>query len=305
MWYAADNSERLLAAPSFGHDLSAIPHPKFNWSKYKEQRDGYVKMLNGAYERNWAKDGVEYHDGWARLKDKHTVEVTRHDGSKYELVGDNIFIAVGGRPIIPFDNDIPGASLGINSDGFFDIEEQPKSVAVIGSGYIAVEFTGIFNTLGSEAHIFVRGDKVLRKFDQDIQTGLTDWMEHTGVKIHKNSNVVKVEEEANGQKTLYTKEGEKVTVDVVVWAVGRKANTDDLGAEKAGVKLQENGDINVDKYQKTNVDNIFALGDVTGQMLLTPVAIAAGRRLANRLYGPAKYKNQTLEYTNIPTVVFS
>lgn len=306
MWYAADTAERMRASAGYGFGETAALQPQFNWNAFKPTRDAYVRRLNGIYESNFAKEGVEYHVGWARIRGKNTVEVTRHDGSKYELKTKNIFVAVGGRPVIPSDDKIPGASLGINSDGFFELEQQPKSVAVVGAGYIAVELAGIFHTLGSETHLLIRGEKVLRKFDPDLQNTLTDWMEHTGVNIHKTTDVVRVEgEKKGGPVTIHTKTGQTIKADLLLWAIGREANTDDLGLESAGVKTKENGDIVVDEYQTTSVPNIFALGDVSGEMLLTPVAIAAGRRLANRLYGPEKFKNQKLDYNNIATVVFS
>lgn len=177
---------------------------------------------------------------------------------------------------------------------------------MVGAGYIAVELAGIFHTLGSETHLLIRGEKVLRKFDSDVQDTLTSWMEHTGVKVHTKTDVVKVEgEKKGGPVTIHTKSGDVIKADLLLWAIGRRANTEDLGLENAGVKTKKNGDIIVDEYQATNVPNIFALGDVSGEMLLTPVAIAAGRRLANRLYGPEKFKNQKLDYSNIATVVFS
>lgn len=305
MWYAADAAERMRATPGYGYG-SAATQPQFNWGSFKPSRDAYVRKLNGIYESNFNKEGVEYHVGWGRVKSKNVVEVTKEDGSKYELKTKNIFLTVGGKPTIPTEEQIPGADLGINSDGFFALETQPKSVAVVGAGYIAVELAGIFHTLGSETHLLIRGEKVLRKFDTDLQDTLTSWMEHTGVNVHTKTDVVKVEgEKKGGPVTIHTKSGDTIKVDLLLWAIGRRANTEDLGLENAGVKTKKNGDIIVDEYQATNVPNIFALGDVSGEMLLTPVAIAAGRRLANRLYGPEKFKNQKLDYSNIATVVFS
>lgn len=306
MWYAADTAERIRASQGYAFNLKKQEEAKFDWHTFKPRRDAYVQRLNGIYENNFTKEGVEYHIGWARIKDTNTVEVARDNGEKYELKTKNIFLAVGGRPVIPSDNEVPGASFGINSDGFFELEQQPKSVAVVGAGYIAVELAGIFHTLGTETHLLIRGDKVLRKFDQDLQNTLTDWMEHTGVNIHKHTDVVKVEgEKKGGPVTIYTKSGDVIRVDLLLWAIGRKANTDDVGLNNVGVKTKENGDISVDEYQASSVPNIFALGDASGEMLLTPVAVAAGRRLANRLFGPAKFRNQKLDYNNIPTVVFS
>ncbi|KAG9038987.1 Glutathione reductase [Tulasnella sp. JGI-2019a] len=306
MWYAADAAERLRAAPFYGYPTSVSGEPKFDWAAFKVKRDAYIRRLNRIYDKNITGDGVEYHVGFGRIKDANTVEVTKDDGSTYTMAADNIVIATGGRPIDPTEEEVPGASLGINSDGFFDLEEQPKRVAVVGAGYIAVELAGIFNTLGSETHIFIRGEKVLRTFDQGIQDTLTLWMEHTGLKVHKNSNISKVERATGGTLTVHTKQGEKVEVDVLLWAIGRHANTEDIGLHNVPeVKTDKHGNIIVDEYQATPVKSIFALGDVAGKALLTPVAIAAGRRLSNRLFGPEKFKNDKLSYEDIPTVVFS
>jgi len=189
---------------------------------------------------------------------------------------------------------------------FFDLTEQPKRVAVVGAGYIAVELAGIFNALGTETHLIIRYDKVLRTFDPALQEVLTPWMEKSGVKIHKHSNVVKVEGEKGKTLTVHTDGGEKLEVDVLLWAIGRHSNTAEFGLEEIGVGVNSKGDIVVDEYQATSVPNVYAIGDAQGKWLLTPVAIAAGRRLANRLFGPQdKFKDDKLSYEDIPTVVFS
>ncbi|KIJ44180.1 hypothetical protein M422DRAFT_207803 [Sphaerobolus stellatus SS14] len=303
MWHAADVAEKIRASEAYG--FPGQPEPKFDWSSFKPRRDAYIKRLNGIYDRNLEKDGVEYHDGWARFKSADTLEVTRKDGSKYEMSSDNICIAVGGRPSVPSPNEIPGADLGINSDGFFDLTEQPKRVAVVGAGYIAVELAGIFHTLGTETHLLIRNENVLRTFDPVIQESLTNWMAHTGVNIHKKTHVKKVEGQKGGPLTVHLTDGSTLEVDTLLWAIGRQAETDDIGIENVGVKLDKKGDVIVDEYQNTNIKGITAIGDVQGKALLTPVAIAAGRRLSNRLFGPAQFRNDKLDYTNIPTVVFS
>ncbi|KAG5350913.1 hypothetical protein C0989_008811 [Termitomyces sp. Mn162] len=304
MWHAADLQDKL-AHHALGYKFKGLAAPKFDWAAFKPQRDAYIKKLNDIYANNFDKEGVEYHHGRGRLTSANTVEVTRPDGQKYTLHADHITVTVGGTPTVPSDDQIPGASLGIDSDGFFELEEQPRRVAVVGAGYIAVELAGIFHTLGSETHLIIRGETVLRTFDQTLQETLTPWMEKTGVKIHKQSNVMKVEGEKGKPLTVFTDKGEKIEVDTVLWAIGRHALTKDLGLEEVGVKMNEKGDIVVDEYQNTSVKGIYAIGDVQGKALLTPVAIAAGRRLSNRLFGPEKYKSDKLDYENIPTVVFS
>ncbi|KIK99736.1 hypothetical protein PAXRUDRAFT_30317 [Paxillus rubicundulus Ve08.2h10] len=304
MWHAADLADRLRHAAQ-GYHFEGVPEPKFNWATFKPQRDAYIRRLNKIYENNLGKEQVEYHPGHARLTSPTSVEVTRPNGQKYTLNTEHITIATGGRPTVPSEDDVPGASLGIDSDGFFDLEEQPKRVAVVGAGYIAVEFAGVFNALGSETHLFIRHDKVLRTFDPMLQDTLTQWMEHSGIKIHKKSGVQRVEGEKGKPLTIYNTNGETTEVDCLVWAIGRHANTENLGLEELGVKLDKKGDVVVDEFQNSDVKNIYAIGDVQGKALLTPVAIAAGRRLSNRLFGPEKFGDDKLSYENIATVIFS
>ncbi|PPR00052.1 hypothetical protein CVT24_009008 [Panaeolus cyanescens] len=305
MWHAADLQDKI-SHHSTGYKFGDLSKVKFDWKSFKPQRDAYIRRLNGIYANNFDREGVEYHQGFGRLVSPNEVEVTLPEGKgKYTLKADKICVAVGGRPVIPSDEEIPGASLGIDSDGFFDLEEQPKRVAVIGAGYIAVELAGIFNALGTETHLLIRGDTVLRTFDPTIQETLTPWMAKTGVNIHTKTQVTRIDGERGQGLTVHTNKGEKIQVDVVLWAIGRRANTDGLGLEQVGVQLDSKGDIIVDEYQNSNVPGILSIGDVTGKWLLTPVAIAAGRRLANRLFGPDKFKEDKLSYEDIPTVVFS
>jgi len=304
MWHAADIADKIRH--SSGYKFKDVQQPpQFDWASFKPQRDAYIHKLRGIYATNWEKEGIDLHRGHGRLLSPSEIEITRPDGSKYTINTDHICVAVGGYPVIPSENEIPGANLGITSDGFFDLEEQPKRVAVVGAGYIAVELAGIFNTLGSETHLIIRGETVLRTFDPSLQQVLTPWMEHTGVNIHKGSKVVKVEGAKGSPLTVHTDKGETVEVDTVLWAIGRDSSTQNLGLEELGVKLNQRRDIVVDEYQNSNVKGVTSIGDVTGRWLLTPVAIAAGRRLSNRLFGPALFKDDKLSYDDIPTVVFS
>ncbi|OBZ75334.1 Glutathione reductase [Grifola frondosa] len=195
--------------------------------------------------------------------------------------------------------------LGIDSDQFFDLEEQPRRVAVVGAGYIAVELAGVFHALGSEVHMLTRGETVLRTFDPALGETLTSWMKHTGINFQHGAKVVRIEGTKGQALTIHLANGSKLEVDQLLWAIGRHANTEKLGLEELGVKLDEKGNVLANEYQETGVKGITALGDVCGRSLLTPVAIAAGRRLSNRLFGPEKYKNEKLSYEDIPTVVFS
>ncbi|KAI0045095.1 glutathione-disulfide reductase [Auriscalpium vulgare] len=305
MWHAADIADKIRhAAEGYHFDLPA-GGPKFTWKTFKPQRDAYIKWLNGIYDKNINNEGVTYHDGHAKLTSASSIQITRGDGTDYTINADHIVLATGGRPTIPSDDKIPGASLGVDSDGFFELEDQPRRVAVVGAGYIAVELAGVLHTLGSETHIVIRQDNVLRTFDPALQEVLTPWMEKTGINVHRHSNVVKVEGARGQGLTLHLDSGKTLEVDTLIWAIGRRANTDNLGLEDVGVELDKTGSVVVDEYQATNVKNVWSIGDVQGKALLTPVAIAAGRRLSNRLFGPEKFKDDKLSYENIPTVVFS
>jgi glutathione reductase (NADPH) len=253
-------------------------------------------------------DKVEYIHGRAHLTGKDTAEIVLDDGSKQIIKAKKILLAVGGHPTIP--EKIPGAEYGTNSDGFFDIATQPKKVALVGAGYIAVEFAGMFNALGTETHLFIRHDKFLRTFDPMVQDAIVAEYERLGVHIHKNSSQSKVEkDEKTGKLTIHYKddsgEGKLDEVDDLIWAIGRSPEVEDLGLDKAGVKQNERGQIIADEYQNTNVENIYSLGDVVGKVELTPVAIAAGRKLSDRLFGPAKFSSSKLDYNLIPSVVFA
>jgi glutathione reductase (NADPH) len=303
---AAALAEAIHDSKAYGFSVQETA--PFDWTTFKNKRDAYIKRLNGIYERNLANDKVEYVHGWGRLLSKNQVEVTQDDGTKVLVNAKKILVAVGGNPTPP--PAIPGAELGINSDGFFDIDKQPKKVAIVGAGYIAVEFAGMFNALGTETHLFIRHDTFLRNFDPMIQETVTKEYERLGVKLHKRSQATKVEKDPNGKLTVtYTDGGGNETsvsdVDHLIWAIGRKPETRGIGLEEVGVKLDDKGYIAVDEYQNSSVDNIYAHGDETGQVELTPVAIAAGRRLAERLFGPAQFSTRKLNYDNIPSVVFA
>lgn len=303
---AAAIAEAVHDSKSYGFSLTETA--PFDWTTFKHKRDAYVKRLNDIYARNLNNDKVDYLHGWARLLNKNEAEVTLDDGTKQIVRAKQILVATGGDPTIP--PKIPGAELGTNSDGFFDIETLPKKVALVGAGYIAVEFAGMFNALGVETHLFIRHDHFLRNFDPMVQETVVKEYERLGVKLHKQSSQSKVEkDEKTGKLSLHykDKDGEGVLSDIdhLIWAIGRTPATKGIGLEEAGVELNEKGYIKVDNYQNTSVDNIFALGDVTGQVELTPVAIAAGRKLSHRLFGGEQFSTLHLDYGNIPSVVFA
>lgn len=305
-WNAAAIAETIHDAAAYGFSIKETA--PFDWTAFKHKRDAYVKRLNGIYAKNLDNDKVEHLQGRAHMLSKNEVEVVYDNGSKETIRAKKILIATGGHPKIP--KNIPGSELGITSDGFFELERRPQKVAIVGAGYIAVEMTGMFHHLGSEAHLFIRHDKVLRTFDPMIQDKVTEEYKRQGIHIHTNSTQSKVEkvpgkegwmtlhyEDSNGPGTL--------EVDCLLWAIGRAPEVEDLGLDKAGVKQNSGGHVIADDYQNTNVDNIYALGDVCGKSELTPVAIAAGRHLANRLFGGAEFSTARLEYNNIPSVVFA
>ncbi|EPS44902.1 hypothetical protein H072_1102 [Dactylellina haptotyla CBS 200.50] len=305
-WNAAFIAETIHDAAGYGFKLEQ--KEPFDWTSFKHKRDAYIKRLNAIYERNLDKDSVEYISAHASLLSPNEVVLKAIDGSNETktIRAKKILIATGGHPQVP--STVPGADLGITSDGFFDIETLPKRVALVGAGYIAVELAGIFNALGSETHLFIRGETVLRKFDPMIQEVLTNHYEKIGIKIHKNSKEFdKVEGTSSGPLLLHRGEGElPIEVDTLLWAIGRKPLVEGLGLETVGIKTSaETGFIQVDEYQNTNIENIYALGDVCGKVELTPVAIAAGRRLAERLFGPEEFSTRKLNYDNIPSVVFA
>jgi glutathione reductase (NADPH) len=303
---AAFIAETIHEAKAYGFSVESTA--PFDWPYFKKKRDAYIKRLNGIYEKNLVNDKVEYIHGRAHLTGKNGAEVVLDDGSKQTIRAKKILLAVGGHPTIP--QGIPGAEYGLNSDGFFDIEKQPKKVALVGAGYIAVEFAGMFNALGTETHLFIRHDKFLRSFDPMVQEAVTDNYKRLGVHLHTNSSQSKVEkDEKTGKLTLHYKdsegEGKLEDLDTLIWAIGRSPEVEGLGLEKAGVKQDDKGRIIADEYQNTNVENIYSLGDVVGKVELTPVAIAAGRKLSDRLFGPERFKASKLDYNLIPSVVFA
>ncbi|KAK5115001.1 GTP-binding protein gtr1 [Meristemomyces frigidus] len=301
-WQAADIAEKIKESKAYGFSVSETA--PFDWTMFKNKRDAYIRRLNGIYEKNLKNDKVEYMHGTASFVDGHTVKVVLDDQTEVSVKAKKILVAVGGRPNFP---PVEGAELGISSDGFFELETQPKKVAVVGAGYIAVEMAGMFQALGTETHLFIRHDTFLRTFDPMVQEKVTAEYERQGIVIHKGSSQSKLEDIGNGQKRLHYKDsnGEgTMDIDTVLWAIGRAPELEKLNLSVTKVETNEKDHIIVDKYQNTNIPQIYALGDVCNQGYeLTPVAIAAGRRLADRLFGGQP--DAHLDYSNIPSVVFA
>ena len=293
MWYGAQVAETLHRyAGEYGFDVTIN---KFDFAKLKSNRQAYIDRIHGSYERGFDSNGVERVYEYARFVDPHTVEVA---GERY--TAPHILIATGGHALYP---NIPGSEYGITSDGFFELDEVPKRTAVIGAGYIAVEVAGVLNALGSDTHLFVRKDRPLRTFDKDIVDVLVDEMAKSGPTLHTHANATEVVKNADDSLTISFDNGETITVDCLIWAIGRAANTSGFGLEKTGVKLTEKGTIYSDEFENTSVPGIYALGDVTGKLDLTPVAVKAGRQLSERLFN--NKADAKLDYTDVATVVFS
>ncbi len=292
MWYTADHAHHFEHAADYGFDIDVNGH---DWSALKARRDAYVQRLNDIYASNLDKHKVDYIAGVASFKDAHTVVV----GDR-EIRAERIVIATGGHPIVP---DIPGAECGITSDEFFELERRPRRVLVAGSGYVAVELVGIFRALGSDTQLVVRKDGIVRGFDSMLGTELIEALRANGTPVETGVVPARVTDTDDGLILESEDERSFGPVDCILWAVGRAPNTSGLNLEAAGVETDSRGYVPTDEFQQTNVAHITALGDVTGRAALTPVAIAAGRRLADRLYGGMDGRH--LDYRLIPTVIFS
>ncbi len=292
MWYAANLAHAADDANGFG-----VPTTRgcTDWFRLVGGRDAYIANITQYWDGYVADSGIDRIEGRARFVDERRIEV---DGELY--TAEHIVIATGGRPVVP---PVPGAALGITSDGFFALREQPGRVAVIGGGYIGVELAGVLQALGSEVALVALEDRVLEAFDPMLGEVLMGEMEKQGIRLHLGCRVTGLTETDRGIAVDTAGSGRLNGFDTVIWAVGRVPNTAELDLEAAGVEVQGNGIILTDEYQNTNVLGIYAIGDVTGRTPLTPVAIAAGRRLAERLFRDMPASR--VDYDNIPSVVFS
>ncbi len=292
MWHAAEIAATLHDAADYGFDVRIEGH---DWAGLKARRDAYIARLNGIYAGNLAGKGIVHVAGWGRFAGPHDITA----GDRHLSAG-QIIIATGCRPSRP---DIPGAVHGIDSDGFFALEALPRRVGVVGSGYIAVELAGVLRALGAEVSLVVRTGHLLRRFDDMLREALAEAMEADGITLVREAVPVAAGRDGTGH-WLATADGRRIgPYDTLLWATGREPLTGDLGLDKAGVHCDAGGYIPTDALQTTNIAHISAIGDVTGRAALTPVAIAAGRRLADRLWGGMPGRH--LDYTGIPTVVFS
>lgn len=293
MWFGAHLAGAIQDAAGYGFDVSL---QGFDWGRLKAGRDRYVQGINDWYRTYLADSDIDLITGQAQFVDARTLSV---NGRHY--TADHICIAVGGCPDVP---EVPGAELGITSDGFFALEERPERVAIVGSGYIAVEIAGVLQALGSDVTLLLRKAHLLRPFDAMLRECLMEEMLNAGISILSGTQVDAVHQQADDSLCLDLSHGKKLEgIDCLIWAVGRHPNTAGLNLPAAGVATDAAGFIPTDEFEQTAVSGISALGDVNGKAALTPVAIAAARRMADRLYGGQA--DRKLDYSLIPTVVFS
>ncbi len=292
MWYGAQLAAAVADAPDFGVRAHS---DGLDWKHLIAGRNRYIGNINDYWDGYVDRVGITRIDGMARFVDARTVAV-----GDAHYSADHIVVATGGRPIVP---RMPGAELGITSDGFFTLETQPKRVAIVGGGYIGVELAGVLSAFGTEVTVVALEDRLLWLFDPLISATLAENMRAHQIDIRLEFAVAGLERDDQGT-TLIASSGERLTgFDQVIWAVGRAPNTRELNLEAAGVRVERNGLVPTDAFQNTNVPGIYAVGDIGGRELLTPVAIAAGRRLAERLFNDKP--NLKLDYENVPTVVFA
>ena len=292
MWFAGQIADAFKLAPDYGFDVEM---KSLDWKTLIGNRQEYIGRIHQSYDNVLGKNNVDVIQGWATIVDKHTIKV----GDRL-ITAENLLIATGGQPLIP---EIPGKEHILDSDGFFELDHQPKRVVIVGAGYIAVEIAGVFNALGSDTHLVVRKEHPLREFDEMISSTLTEQLQVEGITLHNRTQITQIDKNEDGSYKLTTDNKPLPDVDAVIYAVGRSPANNGLGLENVGVELDTRGFIVTDEYQSTSVDNIFAVGDNTGRAQLTPVAVAAGRRLSERLFNDKP--NEKLDYTDIPTVVFS
>ncbi|MEQ9144462.1 MAG: glutathione-disulfide reductase [Parvibaculaceae bacterium] len=291
--YASQFHEEFEDAAGFGW---SVPPASFDWARLRDSKDREIDRLNGIYIRNLENSGVEIIESRAVLKDAHTVHLVNEDR---DVTADKILIATGATP--SHHHHRPGAEYAITSNEAFHLEALPKRIIVEGGGYIAVEFAGIFNGLGVETTLLYRGEEILRGFDDDLRTALHEEMEKKGIRVITGNVFENIEKDGAAFKA-HLSGGEVLETDLIMLAIGRRPNTEGLGLENVGVELGSIGEIRVDKYSRTSVENIYAVGDVTDRANLTPVAIREGAAFAETVFND---NPQAVDHSLIPTAVFS
>lgn len=297
MVYAAHFHEDFEDSRYYGWNTTV---DSFDWSRLIENKDKEIDRLNGIYENLLNNAGVKILYGTASLLDANTVQLTTPgDLGEQQLKADKILIATGGTPFYP---NVPGIEYAISSNEVFHLENQPKSAIVVGGGYIAVEFAGIFNGIGTDTTLLYRGEQILRGFDNDIRNHLSSEIVKKGIDLRLETNIEKIELNSDGGKLVTLTDGSSKTVDCVLYATGRKPNVNALNLDNAGVKLGAKGEIPVDRYSRTNVESVFAVGDVTDRIALTPVATMEGHAFADTFFGN---NERFADHSNVPSAVFS
>ena len=292
MVFASEYSGMAAEAEAYGWSASITD---FNWNTFHGKLVEELDRLEGVYRRLLAGSGVETFDQRAKIADAHTVELA--DGTR--KTAKHILIATGGTPVRP---DMPGAELGIVSDDIFHLPEMPKRILIVGGGYIACEFAGIMNGLGVETTLYYRGAQILRGFDDEARGLIADEMRDNGIDIHTGTNVLEMKKTDSGAIWTKGSNGHEAEFDVVLFATGRKPMTDNMGLEEVGVKLGRAGEIIVDQYSQTAVPSIYAIGDVTNRVNLTPVAIREGMAFVETVF---KGNKTAVDHDLIPSAVFT
>ncbi len=292
MWLAAEIADAQRLAHEVGF---AVSPGALDWDEFVARRSDYIASIHASYRRRFDELGIELVSGHGRFAGPRRVVV----GAR-ELDAAHVLIATGSRPQ---RLDMPGGDLGIDSDGFFALRSRPERVAVVGGGYIAIELAGILRALGAEVSLFVRGERLLRAFESEVAHALADAMRDQGIAITFGCRPLAATHDVRGHALHFADDATASGFDALIWATGRDPNTDDLGIARAGVATDARGFVVTDEWQNTNVAGVYASGDVTGRIPLTPVAIAASRHLADRVFG--NRPDAKLDYANIATVVFS
>jgi glutathione reductase (NADPH) len=292
MWLAAELADAAHLAGEVGF---AGEPPEFDWAAFIARRQRYIDGIHASYRDRIGTHGIDLIAAAGRFRDAHHVLA----GDR-ELEAAHVLIATGSRPRRP---DLPGSELGIDSDGFFALDQRPRTVAVVGGSYIAVELAGVLHGLGAKVHLFVRSHQLLRGFDQELAGALCDAMIARGLAPTFGCAPLSASRDERGYALHFGEDQAPGGFDTLIWATGRSPNSSGLGLEQAGVHCDDAGYVVTDEWQDTNVSGVHAVGDVTGRLALTPVAVAAGRQLADRLFGGRT--DAKLDYANVPTVVFS
>ena len=297
MVYASEFAHDFEVARGYGWDFA---EPTFDWTRFRIERDTEVARLSGAYEANLSKAGCELIHGRATFLDPHTLEVRSGDGPPRRVTAAKVLIAVGGRPRMPAD--VPGIEHAISSDEVFDLPELPKRMLIAGGGYIAVEFGSIFHALGVEVTLAYRGANLLRGFDEDVRAHLADELHRSGLRVALACEHERLEKREDGVILSHVLRATPIETDVVMFATGREPHTKGLGLEKAGVKTKENGAVEVDEHSRTSVEHIWAVGDVTDRLNLTPVAIREAQAFVQTEFHG---RPCAFDHADVPTSVFS